>query len=192
MGGRLNPPLPHPSPPNRNKRAQSTFQRELIHTVWAETLNSSNGVGPCGLPSGCPGRTVEVMEVTLELGSPLWITDCAATMTTLLWKPFGCRTLGSDRPWFAVVFTASSYATRPVGWRDTAGEVGSVFSRMPPVLGMWGLEREARRVAWIALAVKQVKDLVLSLQRLGFDPWPGNFYVLWQIKKKRDKERRAM
>ena len=43
--------------------------------------------------------------------------------------------------------------------------------------------------------VQQVKDLVLSLQWLGsllwhsFDPWPGNFYMLWvQPKKKKKKE----
>lgn len=36
-----------------------------------------------------------------------------------------------------------------------------------------------------SLMVQQVKDLALSLLCLGFDPWPGNFNMLWvQLKIK--------
>ena len=35
---------------------------------------------------------------------------------------------------------------------------------------------------------QQFKDLVLSLPWLGFDPWPGNFHMLWvQPKNKKIK-----
>ena len=32
----------------------------------------------------------------------------------------------------------------------------------------------------------------MSLQHLGFDPWPGNFYMLWirQRKKKKKKKKK--
>ena len=33
-----------------------------------------------------------------------------------------------------------------------------------------------------------VEDLVLSLLQLGFNPWPGNFYMLWGRAKKKIQE----
>ena len=43
---------------------------------------------------------------------------------------------------------------------------------------------------------QQVKDLVLSLQQLGsllwhgFDPWLGNFHILWEWQKKKKKKKK--
>ena len=43
---------------------------------------------------------------------------------------------------------------------------------------------------WSSLVAQRVKDLALSLMWLwlllwcGFDPWPGNFHVLWAWPKK--------
>ena len=36
-----------------------------------------------------------------------------------------------------------------------------------------------------SLVAQQVKDLALSLLRLGFDPWPGNFWA--RPKKKKEQ-----
>ena len=42
---------------------------------------------------------------------------------------------------------------------------------------------------------QQVKDLAMSLQWLQslvwhvFDPWPGNFYILWLGQKKKKKKK---
>ena len=35
-----------------------------------------------------------------------------------------------------------------------------------------------------SLVAQQVKDLVLSLLRCGFSPWPGNFHILWSQPQK--------
>ena len=32
---------------------------------------------------------------------------------------------------------------------------------------------------------QQVKDPALSLQQLGFNPWPGNLHMLWVCQKKK-------
>ena len=46
-----------------------------------------------------------------------------------------------------------------------------------------------------SLVAQQVKDPALSLQWLqfllwrGFDPWPGNFSLLWEWQKKKKKKR---
>ena len=37
-----------------------------------------------------------------------------------------------------------------------------------------------------SLVAQQVEDLALSLLWQGFNPWPGNFYVLW-VQPKREK-----
>ena len=34
-----------------------------------------------------------------------------------------------------------------------------------------------------SLVAQWVKDMLLSLLWHGFDPWPGNFYVLWMQSK---------
>ena len=49
-----------------------------------------------------------------------------------------------------------------------------------------------------SLAVQQVKDLVLSLQRLGFlqwrkfDPWTGYFHILQNTAKKKKKKKKKV
>ena len=50
------------------------------------------------------------------------------------------------------------------------------------------------KISWI-LEVKGVKYPALSLQWLqlllgcGFDPWPGNFHMLWARQKKKKKKK---
>ena len=39
------------------------------------------------------------------------------------------------------------------------------------------------------LVMQWVKDLALSLQQWGFDPWPGNFCMLQAQPKKKRKEK---
>ena len=63
----------------------------------------------------------------------------------------------------------------------------------------WSLDRKRREgnlgpirsLLQESLVLQWVKDLALSLQWLGlllwhrFDPWPGNFYMLWAWLKKK-------
>ena len=37
---------------------------------------------------------------------------------------------------------------------------------------------------WSSLVIQWVKDLALSLLRLGFNPWSGNFHIPWMWPKK--------
>ena len=39
------------------------------------------------------------------------------------------------------------------------------------------------------LVAQWVKDLALSLLWYGFDPWPGNFLMLWAWPKKKKKKK---
>ena len=46
--------------------------------------------------------------------------------------------------------------------------------------------------SWSSLVTQQVKDLVLSLLWLGFEPWPRAFYMpQGQSKKKKKKKKKA-
>ena len=38
-----------------------------------------------------------------------------------------------------------------------------------------------------SLVAQWVKDSALSLQQLGFDPWPGNFHMPRDVAKKKGK-----
>ena len=46
---------------------------------------------------------------------------------------------------------------------------------------------------WSSLVAQEVKYLMLrwlgSLLWRGFDPWPGNFHILWVTAKKKKKKR---
>ena len=47
-------------------------------------------------------------------------------------------------------------------------------------------KKKEKKRKWGSLVVQHVKDLALSLQRLGsllwhgFDPWPWNFHMPWK------------
>lgn len=67
------------------------------------------------------------------------------TVTAWVWKPLGYRAMGSDLPWFQVVFTASGYSLSPIGWKEIARETGSAVLLTLP-RGEWSAASFGRSV----------------------------------------------
>ena len=81
---------------------------------------------------------------------------------------------------FAVTFLAAQDTptafTREVGWKDLVR--GTLYKTEELTFqDFWG---------WRSLVAEWVRGLVLSLQQLalllwcGFNPWSGNFHILWE------------
>ena len=77
---------------------------------------------------------------------------------------YGLWTPGTSQPRQVVSFKSTS-----VGWRVFFSGNQTVINNV----------LQKRSLLWSSLLAHQVKDLALSLLWHGFDPWPGNFHMLW-------------